>query len=218
MRRKIVIRTFIFFMVLAPFAVAYIKWERPPQPEPEVVEAVLDKQMHARLVRQLEEPLAIDTPHGPEKERVLKLVYKHTIVNEASMYTPECDGGLWDRKTSSANFGSEYPKELKTLRHIIEGHVPIAAVPWHYRHLKEELVTLEDGTRIQAHRIRCPWVDHPGVYRIPLDRVNFRDRWGNPAKQRYRFDLFMLMPKKQAKKWGVPTVPIEVYKWEWVEE
>jgi hypothetical protein len=159
-----------------------------------------------------------EAPHDPPKRRVLKLVYLHTILNEATMYTKECDGGSWDRTTSSNNFDNRYPKELKTLRHTIETQGAICAVPYHSKFLKDELIELPDGTTIQRHRVRFPWIDPPGHTRIPCDRVAYRDRWGNLVPQRNRFDIFVHMPKKQAKKWGHPFQPIEIYRYEWSEE
>lgn len=156
-------------------------------------------------------------PPPPPKKRVLKLVYVETIWNEATMYTKECDGGSWDRTTSSNNFDSRYPKELKTLRHTIENEGAICAPPWKHKKYKDDLIEI-NGRTIQRHRVRFPWVDPPGHTRIPCDRVPYRDKWGNLLPQRNYWDIFVHMPKRQARLWGHPMMPIEIYRWEWREE
>lgn len=153
----------------------------------------------------------------PKKRYAWRPVYRGLLVNEATMYTKDCDGGNWNRPTASNNFGSSYPKKYKTLRWTIDNQGLICAVPWKHRWLKERLVRHPDGTMLQQYRVRFPWIDPPGTMRVPCDRVPYRDKHGRLLPQRDRYDIFVHMPRSQARKWGHPEVPIEVYSMEWVD-
>jgi len=162
-------------------------------------------------------PLPLPEPQEVEKRYEWRAVYRGLIVNEATMYTKDCDGGNYDRVTASNNFGSNYPAKYKTLRWTIENYGMICAVPWKHKWLKDRLVKHPDGMMLQQYRIRFPWIDPPGTLRVPCDRVPYRDKYGNLLPQRNYYDIFVHMPRSQAKKWGHPEVSIEVYEMKWVE-
>ncbi len=137
---------------------------------------------------------------------------------EVSTYTPKGDGGVLKRPTAALNFGPGglrenlgYPREYRTLEYINANQISICAIPYWAKWIHESLREYSGGAFFHRYRVRFPWYDPVGHFRIPVDRVPYRGKWRNPLPQRNRFDMFMYMPEKQARRHGVPLMPVEVF-------
>jgi len=172
----------------------------------------------------LVEAAPVEAPEPPAlvfTKKVLRPFYLKTIYVDVSTYTPDSDSGKPDRPTSGRTLretSRTYPRQYTTLKYIIEHRKPIIAVPWRDKYLHTDLIDHGNGVMFHQYRLRSPWYDAPGVYRVPCDRVPYRDGAGNLLKQRDRFDLFMHMPAKQAVRHGVPFMPLEIFEMRWTSE
>jgi hypothetical protein len=168
------------------------------------------------------EPPAIEDEPEPEP----RLAWGERLVNsyfrDVSVYTPSCDGGSLDRKTSGNTLrGRErrYPVEQTTIRSIYDLELATIAIPWHERkRLHEELIEHPDGSMNHRWRLRVVGLDQKGVRRLPCDRVPRRDRDGNLLPQRRRFDAFMHVDQGLARRIGVNLMLVEEWEVGWFPE
>lgn len=191
----------------APITLTPTKSQSEPEQSSEISESL-----------EIESPSLSSPSQKPSERWEWRLVQGWPQWWDVSTYTPDSDGGKPTRATAAVNFGRggarqnlRYPERFRTLQYTIENGVSIVAVPYRVRWIHETLREYTDGSWFHRYRVRFPWYDPVGHLRIPIDRVPYKDAYGNLLKQRNRFDMFMHMPGKQARRHGVPLMPVEVF-------
>ena len=136
---------------------------------------------------------------------------------QVSAYTPRSDpGNPYKKRFASVNFlrggrfydpAQPYPHEYTRMSEAIRNRWKVVAMPGWGRRYHEERLTFQtkDGP-VSFHR----WVvDIPGVGKCwPLDRILKTDR----------VDVLLHTSNREAMKWGVKRLWVDLLEWRWVEE